>query len=220
MDSPAAQGEQSGAQAPNQSSEGQPAGQNEGIQKRINELTAEKHEAMRELEAMRARENAYLAEIAARAQAPVPTQQVEVDPEFKKQLDSYMAPFQRQLQDTLKQLQTAQALVAVRTGGSNLPDPVRQEAERITADYARKGYAIESEMAYKLAAGEVYLKQLATQASQKTQMQTFNGVTSVISQQSPLPNTQTAPQRPDLNAMSPGQRIAWFEANGIGDKPL
>lgn len=200
-----------------------PADGADGVQKRINELTAQRYDEQRKREAAEAREQAYLTQIAdfmARGQQAPAAPQVELDPEFKRAFDAAFSPFQKRMEMTLAQIQRAQAITQVRTQApAHLPDPVKVEAEKITNEYARQGYNIEAQMAYDIAAGRFFQQQLAEQQAAKLAGRQFNGNSVPMFTQQSMPNmAPAAPVRPDLDKMSLKERLAYWDS--APDMPL
>lgn len=186
-----------------------------GVEKRINELTAQRYDEQRKREAAEAREQAYLAQIAdlmGRSQA-APAPEVQVDPELKRQFEAMMTPFQKQIEATLGQLQKAQAVSHIRSQGQALPGPVQQLAEQITERYSRQGYKIEAEMALDLAAGQYFRQTQAEQLAGKAATQRFNGngVPMLTGQSIPSAGGHEV-QRPDLDKMSLQERMAYWDS--------
>lgn len=176
----------------------------EGVQKRFDEMTAEKHALQRQIEEAKARENMYLAEIAARAQAPQPAQQpqVQIDPDVQSAMDAKFAAYEKRMSAVLNQLQGQQAVLQVRTGAAQqgLPDPIRVKAEEITLQYARQGYTIEPNVAFDLAAGQVYREQLEKQRQGNALRQNFNQPNPLMTHQNgvPAPIQGSPAQRPNF----------------------
>jgi hypothetical protein len=196
----------------------------EGVQKRIDELTREKHEAIREAEKHKAAAEAALAAIAAQGQSKVEAPpQVEIDPELRKQFDAYFGGYQRQMQQTVAELQKVSALSQARAGvaKAGLPEAVALEVEGVTEFYAKQGYVIQPDVALDIASGRVYRKQLADQAKNDAARRQSNTAPQGIQVQSAGIGLSVQPQnRPDLSRMSPEQRIAWYESAGIGNMPI
>lgn len=207
---PTAQGTQSDVTPADQASEVN------GVEKRINELTAQRYDEQRKREAAEAREQAYLAQIAdlmGRQQAAAPAPEVQVDPEQKRQFDAMMSPYLKQIEATLGRLEKVQAISQIRQAGTNVPEPVQRKAEEITERYARQGYKIEAEMALDLAAGQYFRQVQAEQAAGKAASQRFNGSGVPMLTGQSLPNAgSTQPQKPDLDKMSLKERMAYWES--------
>lgn len=192
-----------------------------GVQKRIDELTAQRYDAERKAAAMEAREQAYLAQIAelARTQAPaVQAAPVEIDPGLKAQFDALYGAQQKRIEMTLAQLQRAQSLTQVRTQApAYLPDPVKLEAEKLTEEYARQGFNLDAKMAYDIASGRFYQQQLVEQASARAAGRAFNGTGVPMLTGQSIPNVTQAPPKPDLDKMSLQERLKyWDSAPAIG----
>lgn len=200
--------------------DGTPAGSQapeNGVEKRINELTAQRYDEQRKREAAEAREQAYLAQIAdlmGRQQAPAPqAPEVVVDPELKRQFDALMTPFQRQIEATLNQLQKVQTIGQIRQAAQGLPEPVQKLAEDITLQYAKQGYKIEHDMALDLAAGQFYRRQAAEQSAGRAATQRFNGGGVPVLTGQSLPNVAPVdPVKPDLDKMSLRERMAYWDS--------
>lgn len=194
--------------------DGQAPEQNTGVEKRINELTAQRYEAQRRAEQAEAREQAYLAQIAEimsqqRAQPQEPV--VQVDPELRRQFEAMMAPMRREMEQTVRQLQQTQGISAIRQ--ANVADPVQKRAEEIILQYAKQNYRIDPEMALDLAAGQLARQQMAEQNAARAAGRAFNGngVPVLTSQSMPFAGS-SEPQKPDLNKMSVSERMAYWES--------
>lgn len=219
MVEPTAQGTQ-----PDATPAGSQANDGDGVQKRINELTAQRYDEQRKREAAEAREQAYLTQIAdliSRSQPQAPqAPAVEIDPALKQQFDAMLSPFQKRLEMTLAQIQRAQAITQVRTQApAYIPDPVKNLAEKITEDYAKQGYNLDSEMAYDIALGRHRRQELISQSQAQGARTQFNGsgVPVLTGQSLGIPGP-SQPQKPDLDKMSLQERMAYWDSQP--DMPL
>lgn len=230
METPPAQGDASQAVQP-ASDQSQQSGVPDGVQKRFDEMTAEKHAMARQLEEAKARENMYLAQIAAAVQQPrqepVAQPQVQIDPDVQAAMEQRFGAFERRIGSLLQQIQGQQTVLQVRTGAvqQGLPEPVAARAEQITLQYAQRGYPIDPQVAYDLAAGQIYREQLAKQAQGNAARQNFNQPNPVFTQQSGFqtPVSQAPAPRPNFEQYLDGTKEglqkyqAALEAAGIGD---
>ncbi len=222
IDTPAQVPEAAGAQSENQP---QNQGASEGAQKRFDELTAEKYELKRQLEDARAREQMFLAEAAARAQMAAQAarpQEPEVDPEFKRQVELAVRDLRQEMSRSVQQLQAQNAMMQVQSAAvqRGLPDPVRLKAAEITQGYLRQGHVIDPEVAFKMAAGEVYMEQLAKSQANGQALRNFNQPNPLLTQQGVMPAGQPQVQRKNYDGLSLDERIRQMEADGIGDVPF
>lgn len=192
-----------------------PAVEQNGVEKRINELTAQRYEAQRRAEQAEAREQAYLAQMAelmAQQRAQVPQEPaVQIDPEQKRVFDAYFMPMKREMENTIRELQKIQGLTAIRQASA--PDPVQKRAEELVLQYARQGYRLDHEMALDLAEGQIARQQRAEQQAAKAAGRAFNGDTvPVITSQSMPYAGSNEPRRPDLDKMSLQERMAYWDS--------
>jgi hypothetical protein len=188
-------------------------------------MTAKQHELARELEAARAREQMYLAEVAARAQMQVAAsrpQEPDVDPEFRRQVELAMSPLKQEMSRAIAQLQAQNSILQVRAEATQrgLPDPVKSRAEEITRAYLQQGHVIDKEVAMRMAAGDLYLDQIAKSQASRQAVSQFNQPNPLLTGQGVLPVGQPQAQRPDYDSMSLEERIRRMEADGVGNVPF
>ena len=220
---PSAQAEQT--QAPVESA---PA-INEGIQKRIDELTARNAESERQKNDLLAR----VLELSARqsAPAPVPAPVPEVDPlaqygdrldpsvqeairaqaaAIKRQYDGIIAAQQQQFSAQLSEMQV---YTQAAQSGVTIPEDVKAKAASIARQHGTS-----PDIALKLAYGE-----FAMEAQRKTA-----GVrgyvppaTPVMTGNAPAPQQRQGPARPaGFDDLDHRDQAKWLETNGFEDSPL
>lgn len=220
---PSAQAEQT--QAPVESA---PA-INEGIQKRIDELTARNAESERQKNDLLAR----VLELSARqsAPAPVPAPVPEVDPlaqygdrldpsvqeairaqaaAIKRQYDTIIAQQQQQFSAQLSEMQV---YTQAAQSGVTIPEDVKAKAASIARQHGTS-----PDIALKLAYGE-----FAMEAQRKTA-----GVrgyvppaTPVMTGNAPAPQQRQGPARPaGFDDLDHRDQAKWLETNGFEDSPL
>lgn len=194
--------------------DGQVAEQN-GVEKRINELTAQRYEAQRRAEQAEAREQAYLAQMAelmAQRNVQQAEPAVQVDPEQKRAFEAMMAPMKREFENAIRELQKLQGLSQIRQA-QNVTDPVQRRAEEIIAQYAKQNYRIDPEMALDLAAGQIARQQMAEQNAAKAAGRAFNGSGAPILTTQSMPNLgSTESKRPDLDKMTLQERLQYWDS--------
>jgi hypothetical protein len=192
-----------------------PVVEQNGVEKRINELTAQRYEAQRRADQAEAREQAYLAQMAelmaqTRAQPAEPA--VQIDPDRKREFDAYFNPIKREMENTIRELQKIQGLTAIRQA-QHTTSPIQQRAEELTLQYAKNGYRLDPEMALDLAAGQLHRQQISEQNAARAAGRAFNGSgVPVLTTQSMPYAGSTEPQRPDLNKMSIPERMAYWDS--------
>lgn len=182
----------------------------DGVQKRFDEMTAQKHAAQREaedyrrqVEEMKAREQIYLTEIANRAERAAQPQTPDVDPEFKRQVEAAIAPLKQEMSRQLATLQAQTTIMQVRAEAvqRGLPDEVRTRAEKITEEYLKQGHLIDKEVAFRMAAGDAFLAQMAKQGTNQTARAAFNQPNPLLTSQGVLPAGQPQVQRRDRKSV-------------------
>lgn len=202
---------------------------NEGIQKRIDELTARNAESERQKNDLLAR----VLELSARqsAPAPVPTPVPEVDPlaqygdrldpsvqeairaqaaAIKRQYDGIIAAQQQQFSAQLSEMQV---YTQAAQSGVTIPEDVKAKAASIARQHGTS-----PDIALKLAYGE-----FAMEAQRKTA-----GVrgyvppaTPVMTGNAPAPQQRQGPARPaGFDDLDHRDQAKWLETNGFEDSPL
>ena len=220
---PSAQAEQ--AQAPSQP---EAPAVNEGIQKRIDQLVAERAESERQKNELLAR----VLELSAKQSAPTPVAPVpEVDPlaqygdrldpsvqeairaqaaAIKRQYDGIIAAQQAQFSAQLSEMQV---YTQAAQSGVQIPDEVKAKAAGIARQHGTS-----PDIALKLAYGE-----FALEAPRKTA-----GVrgyvpptTPVMTSAAPAPQQSRGPARPaGFDDLDFRDQAKWLETNGFDDSPL
>lgn len=202
---------------------------NEGIQKRIDQLVAEKAEEQRQKNELLAKVLELSARPAAPAPAPAPVPEVDplaqfgerLDPSvqeairaqaaaLKKQYDAILAQQQAQFTAQLSEMQVYQQAAS---SGVQIPDEVKSKAAAIARQHGTS-----PDIALKLAYGE-----FAMEAQKKTA-----GVrgyvppaTPVMTSAAPAPQQNRGPARPaGFDDLDYRDQAKWLEANGFEDSPL
>lgn len=202
---------------------------NEGIQKRIDELTARNAESERQKNDLLAR----VLELSAKqsAPAPVPAPVPEVDPlaqygdrldpsvqeairaqaaAIKRQYDAIIAQQQQQFSAQLSEMQV---YTQAAQSGVTIPEDVKAKAASIARQHGTS-----PDIALKLAYGE-----FAMEAQRKTA-----GVrgyvppaTPVMTGNAPAPQQRQGPARPvGFDDLDHREQAKWLETNGFEDSPL
>lgn len=174
----------------------------DGIQRRIDELTAKLHQKDDTIQQLIQQQQAMLAEQLARQQANQPQQ--DADPfaavlpadasdETKQMFAKMGSFFAKQLDEKLKGIQTQLAVqsaasevqqVAQKFGVS---DAVAQRTQELMADWRRRGLPFNAEDAVRFAAGEMALQRPDPRAGQ---------VVPVFRAPNPVPQTRPAAEQP------------------------
>lgn len=201
---------------------------NEGIQKRIDELTARNAESERQKNDLLAR----VLELSAKQSAPTPVAPVpEVDPlaqygdrldpsvqeairaqaaAIKRQYDAIIAQQQQQFSAQLSEMQV---YTQAAQSGVTIPEDVKAKAASIARQHGTS-----PDIALKLAYGE-----FAMEAQRKTA-----GVrgyvppaTPVMTGNAPAPQQRQGPARPvGFDDLDHRDQAKWLETNGFEDSPL
>lgn len=201
---------------------------NEGIQKRIDELTARSRETERQNQELIAR----VLELSAKASAPAPAApQPEVDPlaqfgdrldptvqeairaavgQTKAKYDNILAQQQTQFAAQLSEMQ-------VYTQASQMGVEVPNEVKAKAAAIARQ-HGTSPDIALKLAYGEFALDQQKKTAGVRGYVPPN---TPVMTSAAPAPTQSRGPARPaGFDDLDFRDQAKWLEANGFDDSPL
>ena len=215
----------------------------EGIQQRINELTAkfrQAEEAARQKDSQLMEMSAKYADLAVQMQrqqmqATAPAQPAYADPleKYKDALDPTAAEairaaveatqrkMEAQFQTVLQRQAAEQAVYAVRAEVAaipNLPREVAQRAEQLLTSWRASGVNYPPQDAINFAMGEYATGQLKKAAP-------VMGYNPATQQPAVTPgiNPAPAPQRalpPNFEQLSPRQQLDYMEKMGIGDMPF
>lgn len=221
---PSAQAEQ--AQTPSQP---EAPAVNEGIQKRIDQLVAERAESERQKNELLARVLELSAKQSAPAPAPAPVPEVDplaqyserLDPSVQEAIRAQAAAIKRQYDAILTQQQAQfraemsemQVYTQAAQSGVQIPDEVKAKAAGIARQHGTS-----PDIALKLAYGE-----FALEAQRKTA-----GVrgyvppaTPVMTSAAPAPQQRQGPARPaGFDDLDFRDQAKWLETNGFDDSPL
>lgn len=216
-------------QAPAQSE--QPAApaapENDGFQKRIDQLTAKIHERDQQLMDYQQK----LLNQVLQAQAPVAAPVPEVDPlaQFNGQLDDTVMRAVRAATEAVEkkfaaesarrdvqyraEMSALQVHERVATEGIDVPQDVRQKAVQIARQHGTT-----AEVALKYALGEYYMEQAKKVAPVKNYVPPN---TPVLTTSAPAPQRTGPTGRPsNFESLDLIQQAKWLEANGFDDSPL
>lgn len=221
-------------EAPAVQQQTQEASQQSGIQKRIDELTAKYHEAEGRANAMAQALAAQAAAGAAQAQAPQPPvdevaqqlQQLEqYSPEVAKAVraiaDSIAAKSQKQLQQVQFQLesQTVSKEVVREAAAMGIKDAkVAARAEELAVSWRANGLRLSPSDALTFALGEAARTPAQARASDGRYAPPDAVITAASPTRTPVQKGGPAPA--NFESLPADQQLAWFDANGIGDKPF
>lgn len=207
----------------------QPPAANEGVQKRIDQLVAERAESERQKNELLAKVLELSARQSAPAPAPAPVPQVDplaqfgdrLDPSvqeairaatgaLKQQYDGILAQQAAQFSAQMNGMQVFQHAAQV---GIDIPNDVKAKA----AEIARQ-HGTSPEIALKLAYGE-----FAMDAQKKTA--SVRGytppATPVMTNAAPAPTQYRGPARPaGFDTLDPRDQAKWLETNGFEDDPI
>lgn len=206
-----------------------PAPEQDGFQKRIDQLTAKIHE--RDAQIMDFQQK--LLEQAMRANAPVTPAVPEVDPlaQFGGQLDDTVAravkaateATERRLKAMMEQqaslyqaeMASLQVHQAASQQGIEIPNEVRTKAAQIA-----KQHGTSPDIALKLAYGEYHMEQ-AKRVSGVKSYTPPNTPVLTNSAPPPAPRAGTPGARPvNFDSLSLIQQAQWLEQNGFDDSPI
>lgn len=205
---------------------------NEGIEKRINELTAKTHEAERraaaaEATAQQQRDlNMQLLTQRGQPQEPIEDPYEDVDPKLRKMLSEGLTAQQRkfaaQLQAQKNEFDAILESQAVQHEASSLGlDPeISKEAAAIVKGAKSRGIPVNKEEVLDMLIGKAYREgKLAVQPSQTNPRRAapLSGVRAPPIQeasqtQKPLPN--------NFDDLSPEEQLALLNKRGVGNMPL
>ena len=202
---------------------------NEGIQKRIDQLVAERAESERQKNELLARVLELSAKQSAPAPAPAPVPEVDplaqygdrLDPSVQEAIRAQAAAIKRQYDAILTQQQAQfraemsemQVYTQAAQSGVQIPDEVKAKAAGIARQHGTS-----PDIALKLAYGE-----FALEAQRKTA-----GVrgyvppaTPVMTSAAPAPQQRHGPARPaGFDDLDFRDQAKWLETNGFDDSPL
>ena len=238
------------AQTEQQTQEGQqaaaPGGEVPGWQKRIDELTAQKHsqnELMLKMQQQIAEQSAQMAQMAAQFSRPQPAPAAPAPDPFAaiadqmdpRQVDAFKAALQQtearlkaesdariaqmELQSSVYQLRSEAAAIP------GIPPSVVQTAEQLVMNWRRQGIGPQTataQDALNIALGQHQRAQLQRAAPvQQFQQQQAQQPYAPATLPSFAPPAPPAAQRPpNLDSLTPQQQQAYFDKAGVGDQPL
>lgn len=214
-----------------QASEGN--GQN-GIQKRIDELTARFHAAEGKAQALEAAYAQVIAQQAQRSAAPqvdeadAAMQQLEgqfgaeAGAAMRKTLAAFEAKLAKQIGQTQAILQNQEAVRSIDSlvQDKGLKDPrVGTRAKELIAAWRSNGLQLSPQDAVTFAAGELAMnpqqpRQVDGRYAPQDPVMTYTGAPPAA-----VPRGQGRPPA-NFDSMSVDQQLQWFDANGVGDKPF
>lgn len=222
MPDPIAQGQPAGA--PNPSSDAaapkppDAAGAgNEGFQKRIDELTAARHDAERRAQQMQAQYEA----LAAQQPQPTPQPPVQIDPNIAAQMQALMGPMLQQLQQGYQQLQQTMGHQQLQQSVQQLqvPEQVAKRAADIMREYGLRNQYVAPETARRYALGELWEQEQLAKLKDTTR-QNFNGHGAPLTSSGVPAALSAGPARPaNFDSLPLNEQLRWYESN-VGDKPL
>jgi chromosome segregation ATPase len=189
---PIAQGEPTSqpAQQPDNS-------QAEGIQKRINELVAERNEARGTITAMQQQITSMNEMFLRQSQAPAQVQQqvpaVDVDPQIAAQVQALMGPTLKQYEQTIQQQQATLNRIQYENELQKVPEAIRARAQQLQQQWTaarHTGWTMQDAIRY--AAGEAAMNgQFVTQPRDSRGQ--FNSMANSVMGQTSAPPTTTPP---------------------------
>lgn len=207
------------------------AKKNEGIEKRIAELTKQRHDSEREAQQLR---DLNMQLLASRTQPAAPTEPVEdpyedVDPKLRKMLKESLGAQQRVFEAKLAQntahfesVMEAQEVTHAATA-FGLDAESTKEAATIVREAKRRGIPVNKEEVLDMVIGKAVREGKWTPpanagsnprrpAAQMTSVRSPNFAAPEVAQQKPLPS--------NFEDLSPEQQIAIMEKRGVGNMKL
>jgi hypothetical protein len=216
--------------------------QNEGIQTRINELTAKFRQAeeanqklAQQLMEQQAKYAAALEQQAFRAQAPAPQPPEDPLAPFKDQIDPTVAQavqaavnatrkqMEAQFNSIIQQQAVEQSAYAVRAEVAtlpNVPKEVAQRAESLMRAWKSQGLPIVPQDAINFALGEYHRGQLLKAAPVMGYNPNAQVPPSVIPGQNPPPAAARQSLPANFDSLDYNQQNKILEQMGVGDQPL
>lgn len=204
------------------------ANPNEGIEKRIGELTA----ARRLAEERAAAQEAQIAELiraltetrnVPQAPAPQEPQLPDLDPELKTGIEAIASHKVRSLEEKINQLMQLQRQQELQQVMSRAPDPeVSKEAQRLYQSWQRAGYSgFVAEDALIYAMGQRALQERKASAQARDEKGRFNSMSqSVMTGQSAPQSMQPQQGLPRNFEQLPLDKQIELMEQQLGDKPL
>lgn len=177
-----AAGDQNGANAPSN------GGVPENIQKRFDEMTAQRHEAERraaELEGrLQALQQQQMAQLMAMQQAQqVQPQGPNIDPERRAELEAILNPITQRFEQQMARMQSlfGGQIVGMKVAAAAQPygSAVAQRASQLVEQYAAQGTVLDPDIAVKLAYAEVNMAAAGQGQLSEVQRQNLNQVAAV-----------------------------------------
>ncbi len=232
---PLTQGQQQPAETANDTSQqATPEGQQAGLQKRFDELTAQKYAAERALAEQQGQFNQLMAAVTAQQLQAQQAQQprIEIDPEEVRRVEAVIGPQLKQMQQMMGQLQETLQMQQLHTSApAYVPQQIAQNPEVIArAQTLLRGWRANNvpatpQDAMMHASAEFLFKQQGNPQANRQAVQTFNaGGSAPLSNAAPASSAprQVATQRlPDeqVKRLSPDAQVRYWERI-VGDSPI
>jgi hypothetical protein len=223
---PSAQGQQpdaGGTGNPSQDASGQPGAvaPESGIQKRFDELTAQRREAERQAEHYRLQNEQLLQTVLQRANQPAEPAEppVEISPDERAKLDYLMAPMRKQVEDLNRRHASEISAIKFQTAIQGQPPQVQERARALFSawqgDPSKGGWTPQDAVIY--ARGELGVP--SGQAGPvRDERGRFNGGATQLHQHAiPSSGNQTPAAEPDWDT-TPPEKLQEFYAKRLGDK--
>lgn len=201
---------------------------NEGVEKRIAELTAVIHDERRKNEVTQGQLNAALtAGIVNRNMPPAEDKYKDMDPTIRSMVEDVAGSIKRELGAQNAALQArldardladgARSLVIKSTGSAE----IAESAAQFAADMRRKNLPINDEDAARFAIGDAIMKG-TYKPGQAAQAQQQRGAPPLTGNRhaNVSPQRQQAALPRNYDSLSPDEQLAIHEKNGTGDQPL
>jgi len=192
---------------------------NSGFQKRINELTAARHQAEEEARRQAAQNQELMTAILSQQARPAAPAEAapEFDPEEKRKFDYLLGPMVQRMEQMQRLMEQQVGQVQLRQSVQRVADPeIAREAESLYQKWARrddvKGFNADDAVIY--AAGKKYLAaQQAARASHQGLQDFNNGAAPPMIQGRPPPAAASLePAVPgDIDSWSPEKQADYWE---------
>lgn len=203
---------------------GQDEAQKSGFEQRIAELTAKMREAERGQSELREQNMVLLQTLATGSQVQTPAAPaVEIDPERVKEMDAYVTPKVRQLEQMLARVEGALMQSEFQRAAQGVDPEIAREAEKLQANWRKQGFTgWTPQDALVYAAGAQALKQSPQQQANAQRAQ-FNALQGGIQQgQGALPShapTQKRNLPTNIDELPLHAQLALYEKE-LGDEPI
>lgn len=191
----------------------------EGVQKRIDELTAKNGEFERKYSELQLKYENMANGVAASLGVNPQPNQPQIDPGLQAAINAALGPVVNELRN-LRQGAQSRALQET-FQQTRAPDAVTKRAQELYDEYARKGVILQPDIVRRQAWGEIaeqeHLKSVAANQQRGNFNMPYANMGNGASTSLSAPVTAERPQ--NFDSLNAREQVAWYEKN-VGNKPL